>query len=154
MVLICLFDLWGELGPKINNCEATPPKKKNRGRALLLLWSQHYILLCSILESLGTSPSSRKFQGNPDLEMKCSCHLGRHDFLHVLRLHGDDQMILKDPSCVDHTLHWQIVQSFHGCSSSLDLGRRCLSIYILLYFLFTMFFFTMFYLCSIFLHAF
>ena len=27
MVLICLFDLWGELGPGIHNCEATPPKK-------------------------------------------------------------------------------------------------------------------------------
>ena len=27
MVLISLFDLWGELGPKIDNCEATPPKR-------------------------------------------------------------------------------------------------------------------------------
>ena len=27
MALICLFDLWGELGPKINNCEATHPRK-------------------------------------------------------------------------------------------------------------------------------
>ena len=32
MVLICLFDLWGELGPKINNCEATPPLKKKKIR--------------------------------------------------------------------------------------------------------------------------
>ena len=32
MVLICLFDLWGELGPGIYNFEATPLlKKKNRG---------------------------------------------------------------------------------------------------------------------------
>ena len=31
MVLICLFDLWGELGPGIYNFEATPPQKnKNR----------------------------------------------------------------------------------------------------------------------------
>ena len=31
MVLICFSDLWGELGPKINNCEATPPPlKKNK----------------------------------------------------------------------------------------------------------------------------
>ena len=41
MVLICLFDLWGELGPKINNCEATPPKKKKNRGGDLLLWTQH-----------------------------------------------------------------------------------------------------------------
>ena len=33
MVLICLFDLWGELGPEIYNSEANPPllEKRNRG---------------------------------------------------------------------------------------------------------------------------
>ena len=31
MVLICLFDLWGELSPGIHNCEATPLKKKLGG---------------------------------------------------------------------------------------------------------------------------
>ena len=30
MVLICLFDLWGELSPGIHNCKATPPKKKKK----------------------------------------------------------------------------------------------------------------------------
>ena len=30
MVLICLFNLWGELGPGIYNFEATPPKNKNK----------------------------------------------------------------------------------------------------------------------------
>ena len=36
MVLICLFDLWGELGPGVFICEATPlppPPKKNIGGA-------------------------------------------------------------------------------------------------------------------------
>ena len=32
MVLICLFDLWGELSPGIHNCEATPPLKKIKFR--------------------------------------------------------------------------------------------------------------------------
>ena len=55
MVLICLFDLWGELGPGIYNCEATPPFKKNRGAVFTIV----VLTLLSLWVSSQVAPSHR-----------------------------------------------------------------------------------------------